>query len=262
MQEAKENRGALPLFYNFVKTKHKKMEYLTWFKFSPAQWFMGKIQRCSLEAQAEYIRLCCIYWNKGGNLSTEDAKEEAVVSYQELLKYKIITEEEGYIVISFLDAQLEEVENKHLKRVEAGRKGGKAKASNAKAKPSNAKESYSKTKQVLADKIREEENREDKKRKEQNRIEYPWGGDFIFLWEQWKEYKAKEHSFKYKSAQSEQAAINKLVRLSQGQEESAKKIILQSLENGWKGFFNLDQNNKTQNNGTTELPTSEWLTTS
>lgn len=236
------------------------MEYLNWFKFSPAQWFMGKIQRCSLEAQGAYIRLCCIYWNKGGEMTIEEAQDEVLDSYNELLKFKVIQEDKGYIVISFLDAQLEEVADKHYRRVEAGRKGGKAKSSKAKVMLSNATKSQSKPKQVLADKIREEENREEKKRKEENRIEYPWGGDFIFLWDQWKEYKAKEFGFKYKSVQSEQAAINKLVKLSEGQEENAKNIILQSLENGWKGFFNVKH--KTQNNGTTELPTSEWLTTS
>lgn len=236
------------------------MEYLNWFKFSPAQWFMGKIQRCSLEAQGAYIRLCCIYWNKGGEMTIDEAQDEVLDCYNELLKFKVIQEDQGYILISFLDSQLEEVAAKHYKRVEAGRKGGKAKASKGKAMLSNAKKSQSKAQQNVADKIREEEKREEKKRKEEKRIEYPWGGDFIFLWDQWKEYKAKEFSFKYKSVQSEQAAINKLVKLSEGQIQNAEKIILQSLENGWKAFYNVD--NKKQNNGTTELPTSEWLTTS
>ena len=68
-------------------------------------------------------------------------------------------------------------------------------------------------------------------------------------WEQWKIYKAKEFRFKYKSLQSEQAALAKLNKLA-SDENQAIAIIHQSMENGWKGFFELKQNNGQTNNTT------------
>ena len=65
---------------------------------------------------------------------------------------------------------------------------------------------------------------------------------FKAYWKQWKEYKATEHAFKYKSEQSEQAALMGLSKLAAGNEETAIKIILQSMENGWKGFFEIKTN--------------------
>lgn len=79
----------------------------------------------------------------------------------------------------------------------------------------------------------------------QREIIIPWQSpDFLSLWSQWKEYKAKEHKFNYKSEQSEQAALNQLAKLSDGIESNAIQIIHYSMANGWKGFFKL-QNNAT-----------------
>lgn len=72
--------------------------------------------------------------------------------------------------------------------------------------------------------------------------------DFKKIWGQWKNYKDVEHKFKYKSTESEQAALMKLTSLASGSEDMAAKIIMQSMENGWKGFFEL-KNNKPQQNG-------------
>ena len=69
--------------------------------------------------------------------------------------------------------------------------------------------------------------------------------NFIKYWSIWKDYKRKEFNFKFKSISSEQAALNKLVKLSDGFELTAIKIIEESLANNWKGFFEL----KTNNNG-------------
>lgn len=71
--------------------------------------------------------------------------------------------------------------------------------------------------------------------------------EFLNSWSLWKDYKKDEHNFKYKSATSEQAALKKLCELANGSEETAINIINQSLSNGWKGFFKLDENGK---NGT------------
>ena len=49
------------------------MDKLTWFKFSPSDWIMGKISKMPLKIQAEYLRFICIYWNKGCIVTKEDA---------------------------------------------------------------------------------------------------------------------------------------------------------------------------------------------
>src|SRR4051812_5975783 len=73
----------------------------------------------------------------------------------------------------------------------------------------------------------------------------PFSENFLNDWDLWKKFKKDELNFSYKTVLSEQAAINELVHLSKGEESAAKKIIHQSIANGWKGFFEL----RTENNG-------------
>ncbi len=88
-----------------------------------------------------------------------------------------------------------------------------------------------------------EKGNENKKKVE---IVFPFDTDrFMRTWEYWKEYRRDETGFKYKSHISEQASLKKLSELAKGNESDAVNIIFQSIENGWKGFFEL----KTQTNG-------------
>lgn len=84
-----------------------------------------------------------------------------------------------------------------------------------------------------------------------NKIIYPFESEnFIKYWNLFKEYKKKEHRFTYKSEISEQSALKKLGELAGQDEETAIKIITQSIENGWKGFFKINDNGKNgKNNG-------------
>lgn len=67
----------------------------------------------------------------------------------------------------------------------------------------------------------------------------PFSEAFIPIWELWKTYKKEEFKFSYKSSITEQAAVAHLVELSGGNEQLAGRIIKQSMENGWKGLFEL-----------------------
>ncbi len=96
-------------------------------------------------------------------------------------------------------------------------------------------EGYSKGIHTLKDKVKVKE--EDKVK-----VVIPFGDDFLTAWNYWKEYKSKEFKFNYKSEISEQAAINELVKLSNGDKNVCIAIIMQSLSNGWKGFFKLKEN--------------------
>ena len=72
--------------------------------------------------------------------------------------------------------------------------------------------------------------------------------EFKDTWKMWKQYKKDEHRFNYKSIISEQAALKVLSEDSNGDEQTAIKIIMQSIENGWKGFFKIKNNGKQKGN--------------
>ena len=69
----------------------------------------------------------------------------------------------------------------------------------------------------------------------------PFSEAFRETWEIWKQYKWASHKFKYKSVFSEQAALEQLVTLSKGEEETAVKIIKQSMRREWQGLFPLHE---------------------
>lgn len=74
----------------------------------------------------------------------------------------------------------------------------------------------------------------------------PWpSAAFAEAWQQWKAYRRKEHSFRYRSAESEQAALMELSALATTGEAQAVAIIRQSMGKGWKGFFELKQHDAT-----------------
>jgi len=78
-------------------------------------------------------------------------------------------------------------------------------------------------------------------------IIYPFDSfEFITLWNKWKDHRWAADKFKYKTPESEQAALSELSNLSNTNEDTAKKIIIQSMAKGWKGLFSL----KIENNGT------------
>lgn len=84
----------------------------------------------------------------------------------------------------------------------------------------------------------------------------PFSEIFLTDWNKWKEYKKTEFNFKYKSVISEQSSINELVKLSGGSEMIAKQIIDKSITKGWKGFFELKNDNQ---NGRQQTTTGQSL---
>lgn len=77
----------------------------------------------------------------------------------------------------------------------------------------------------------------------ENIIVLPFNSEnFVNYWKMWKDYKKKQFNFKFKTPQSEQAALKDLVKLSDGYEDEAIKIIEQSLAKGWKGLFKIKEN--------------------
>lgn len=92
------------------------------------------------------------------------------------------------------------------------------------------------------------------KRQNDYQLIMPFSEEFAATWELWKQYKWASHNFKYKSVFSEQAALEQVVTLSEGDEEKAIKIIKQSLRREWQGLFPLHET--TTGNGKSK-PTSK-----
>lgn len=90
--------------------------------------------------------------------------------------------------------------------------------------------------------------RKESKEKEskENKIALPWIEDeFYHVWEFWKKYKREQHNFSYKPI-GEQGALSKLQELSGGDLAIALLIIKQSIQNGWKGLFELKERPQNQ----------------
>lgn len=105
---------------------------------------------------------------------------------------------------------------------------------------------YKKNKGHMTIHMENENVNENKIKKE---IEYPFNSQkFKNVWDQWKEYKKKEHNFKYKSVISEQAALSKLQRISGNNENIAYAIMKRSVENGWSGLFELTKRESSSKN--------------
>jgi hypothetical protein len=92
-------------------------------------------------------------------------------------------------------------------------------------------------------------------------IKFLWAGnEIVEIWDEWKEYKFQHFKFKYKTIQSEQAAFDSLVELSEKNFEIAKEIVKQSMANGWKGFFLLkNSQNKTLSRQSNDNPYQQQL---
>lgn len=74
-------------------------------------------------------------------------------------------------------------------------------------------------------------------RKKDKKIITPFSEEFMKEhWGRWKNYKFDEFKFAYFSYDSEQEALNELVRISFGDMEEAADIIKKSIASGWKSF--------------------------
>ena len=64
-------------------------------------------------------------------------------------------------------------------------------------------------------------------------------------WNLWKEFRKEQFRTTYKPL-GEAAAISKLLRISNNNKENQAQIIQQSIENGWKGLFELKTEKQTK----------------
>jgi len=75
-----------------------------------------------------------------------------------------------------------------------------------------------------------------------------FSSDWEDLWNVWIQYKKEEHRDKFKSKNTEQVALNHLMKISNNDIDIAKEIVNYSIANKYKGLFELKQKiNKTSN---------------
>ena len=136
-------------------------------------WATGRIMKRSKESQADFIWLCCKYWNEGCKMTLEDATLETCEdTMSELVKFKIVKLTGKNISISFLDQQYTGA----LKITEKASLAGKASAETRRNKSTATAEqpfndSSTTVQQAFNDRSTDvQQNRIEENRIEENRI--------------------------------------------------------------------------------------------
>lgn len=102
---------------------------LPYFKFFTSEWLNGNVTLEDYELQGLFINVCAFYWHKDCKLEHSIAEKKFRGSrLQELIDAKLITLDNGNLIISFLDEQNLEFVNRKERLSQAGQKGAKIKA--------------------------------------------------------------------------------------------------------------------------------------
>ncbi|CAB4126225.1 hypothetical protein UFOVP153_23 [uncultured Caudovirales phage] len=200
------------------------------------------------EDRGKYITILCLMHQQGR--LKEETIRFVVGSVSVNLKSKFIIDSEGNWFNERLELEIEKRQKFSESRRENGKKGGRKPIGNPSAYPSD--KPLGKPKNNHTEDVNENVNED-----EELKIQMPFTSSaFLQIWEQWKEYKWKEHKFKYKTSQSVQAALMDLSKKANGNEMTAIEIIGQSMANAWKGFFELKNNNNGKAKTTVDLRTA------
>lgn len=210
------------------------------FQFYPQDFITG-VMYLTMEERGIYITLLCIQWSK----NKIPKKRLGLIigmeweSVPELVQDKF-TDEGDYLINQRLFKISEERRIFVEKQVLNGRKGGRP---TKQLKPNQNPKESSSLKMKMKMKV-ENENKD---------IVYPYQNDeFIEIWKQFKIYKSTEFNFKFKSTQSEQAALSKLPN-EMDNVDHAIQSIKNTMANGWKGIFpDKINNNGAKNNTNTQ----------
>ena len=211
------------------------------FQFYPQDFITG-VMYLTMEERGIYITLLCIQWSK----NKIPKKRLGLIigmeweSVPELVQDKF-TDEGDYLINQRLFKISEERRIFVEKQVLNGRKGGRP---TKQLKPKQNPKESSSLKMKMKMKV-ENENKD---------IVYPYQNDeFIEIWKQFKIYKSTEFNFKFKSTQSEQAALSKLPN-EMDNVDHAIQSIKNTMANGWKGIFPDKLNNNGTKNNTNTKP--------
>lgn len=234
------------------------MDKLQWFKFTPTDWIMGKIQRCPEITQARFMRLICLYWNKECLLSKEDAEIEIDKEHLDILiAKKIIKIEDDFLIIQFLNEQLENISETSQKRREAVlQRWARVKQNDTSVSKNDTIVLQSDTdksrEEIELEKKREEEKREDfteisvpeiqKKPRfnfKKSLLDYGFQKNLV---EDWLLVR------KNKNATNTETAFNSFISEVEKRECNINDMLKICVENSWSGFKHVWVDNLNKNN--------------
>ena len=198
-----------------------------------AQDFLTGVMDLTMEERGIYITLLCKQWSVNDEKGIPKKGLRLVVGYDweslpEMVKEKFVDNGDYFFNNRLLKIVLDYKNFREKQRLN-GLKGGRPKTQNKPKKTSSMKI-------------------EDRSMKKEDEVIYPYTKkEFINIWNNWKIYKSKEFKFKYRTKQSEQAALKKLANEAEN-ESHAVESIESAMANGWKGIYPQKIINEKQNN--------------
>jgi uncharacterized protein YdaU (DUF1376 family) len=211
------------------------------FLFYPNDW-IGGTMGMTFEEKGAYMELLMMQFNRGH--MTTHMVGQLVGQIWDKIKDKFTQDEQGM----WYNRRLEEEKEKRQKFTQSRRNNISGENQHTKNKKLTTTSERSHDQHMTT-------HMEDVNVNE-NEIDYFFNSlNFIENWKTWKDYKKNQFKFNFKSTNSEQIAINHLIKLSEKKEQNAIDIINQSIANGWKGFFQLKTN---QNGKTTTSPEDKF----
>jgi hypothetical protein len=187
------------------------MKQISWFKFCPADWMMGRISRQPADVQVAFIRLCCVYWNAECEMSTDHAELEADGHLERLLQTRLVESNGPSVFIKFLDLQWEEANLHRTKMSQAGKRSAERRSAKVEENPTKVEPMLNLPSTKVEPMFnREEERREEKKRRENACVLFD---QFWSLYPRKTSKQSASKAFAKLKDEDQQAAINNIARL-------------------------------------------------
>jgi hypothetical protein len=204
------------------------------FKFYYRDW-LHAVRRFTPEEKVEYLEMLFEQADSPTGSIPEDIFAEIT---SEKIRVKFEKDSNGFFNVRMRDILLDRDAYSERQRAKSNKRWNKEPGES----PGNP------TGNPLENEVEKEKGKGNKKKElkkvEEKPLVYPFTDEvFLNRWEAWKTYKREQFKFTYKHS-GEQAALKNLGEISNGNMEVALAIIQQSMANGWKGLFKLDNSNE------------------
>jgi uncharacterized protein YdaU (DUF1376 family) len=203
-----------------------------------AQDFLTGVMDLTMEERGIYITLLCKQWSLYNENGIPKKRLRLFLGYDwenlpEMVKEKFIDNGDYFFNERLNNVILERIAFIKKQTIN-GYKGGRPPKVKTQTKPKKTSSMKMKKKMKIEE--------------EKEIVVYPYNSkQFLNTWSNWKIYKAKEFKFNYRTLQSEQAALKKLVNESEN-ESHAVESIEAAMANGWKGIYPQKIINEKQSN--------------
>ncbi len=202
--------------------------------------YIGGTMGMTFEEKGAYMELLMMQFNRGH--MTKHMIGQTVGQLWVNIEDKFKVDDKGL----YYNARLEEEQTKRKNYSESRR-------NNVSGKNQYTKNPKKKAGHMTLHMENEDENENVIKDEVKNEIKFPFTSDnFKEQWTHWVSYKKGEHNFKFKTPQSQQAALTAIGNLSNNDEVTAVQIIHRSMANGWAGLFKLDKDKQNGKQTTTD----------